>query len=120
MRPRFSSFLFSPHLKVTDDASGGNDGVFSRAFGFHTHCEENPFWQCDLKAVFPVCEVRLYNVHCVERARTASVLVSLTGKIGERKTRVIASETFTRFYSGDFRFPMCLHSSTIAIRTKLN
>ncbi|HOT83999.1 MAG TPA: discoidin domain-containing protein [Candidatus Defluviicoccus seviourii] len=57
----------------------GNDGV--RETFFHTHNEENPFWQVDLGAVHKITQVSLFNRNIAqERALNCVILTSDDGK----------------------------------------
>lgn len=43
------------------DAAGGCDGMITGAWGFHTTCESEPWWQVDLGAVTPLGRIRIFN-----------------------------------------------------------
>lgn len=62
------------------DAAGGNDGLPTGEFGFHTGTEDDPWWMVDLLRPFALERVRLLNRPGLEgRARRFSVLASLDG-----------------------------------------
>lgn len=65
-----------------NDAQGGNDGTFN-GYGFHTDCDKNAWWQVDLGKAEAIGEVRVYNNHCHDRARTLRVLLSPNEQIWE-------------------------------------
>lgn len=66
---------------ATQGPSGGANGAITGQFGFHTDCEDDPWWQVDLEAVHPLQEVRIYNRmdSARERSRTLRVLLSEDG-----------------------------------------
>lgn len=65
----------------SDDAQGGNNGVRTGGFGFHTHKEKYPWWQVDLGHEQQIREVRVFNRmdEARERAVTLRVLLSTDG-----------------------------------------
>ena len=44
-----------------NDAAGGNDGVHTGRFGFHTDLEFRPWWEVDLGSQTPINQIRIYN-----------------------------------------------------------
>ena len=62
------------------DAGGGNDGVATGEYGFHTDFEDQPWWMVDLLRPYALERIRLFNRLGFEfRARRFSVLASLDG-----------------------------------------
>ncbi len=65
-------------VAAEEDAAGACDGVRDGTFGFHTAREDRPWWQVDLKRVWSLDQVLVYN-RCDEHAGRAvrlAVLVS--------------------------------------------
>jgi FkbM family methyltransferase len=60
------------------DAQGGNNGLLTGGFGFHTGMELNPWWQVDLGREQPIREIRIFNRldTCSDRACSLRVLLS--------------------------------------------
>lgn len=65
------------------DAAGGCDGITTGGFGFHTHLEDQPWWQVDLGNIEPLRDVRLWNrTDSDDNARRAAhfqILLSTNG-----------------------------------------
>lgn len=56
-----STCSWSRHDDPTVDARGGNNGIITGFYGFHTDEEDSPWWEVDLGTVKPVSEVVVYN-----------------------------------------------------------
>ena len=81
-RSRWSLRLAADHPDPNGaDAAGGNCGVLTPGFGFHTDLEDHPWWQVDLQRACRVERVRIYNApHEPGRARRLIVQASLDGE----------------------------------------
>jgi hypothetical protein len=65
------------------DARGGNNGMITGHYGFHTGEEANPWWQVDLVEMVKIEEVRVYNRitgNCGYRAASLQILFSEDGQ----------------------------------------
>jgi hypothetical protein len=60
---------------------GGNDGVLTGSYGFHTDPEVRPWWMVDLLAPYRVTAIHIYNRpgDMAARARELDVLASADG-----------------------------------------
>ncbi len=77
------------------EAGGGNCGVVSGTFGFHTDLEDHPWWQVDLQRVCAVERVRIINApHEPARARRLAVQVSVDGERWEEFFRKTDNRVF--------------------------
>jgi hypothetical protein len=56
-----STCVWSRHDDPAVDAKGGNNGLITGFYGFHTEQEENPWWEVDLGAAISVSEIVVYN-----------------------------------------------------------
>ncbi len=63
-------------------AQGGNNGILTGGFGFHTQLEDNPWWEVDLGDIRSLREIRVFNRldACFDRARHLTVQISNDGK----------------------------------------
>jgi FkbM family methyltransferase len=76
-----STSIWSTSSNPAEEARGANNGLISRLHGFHTACENNPWWQVDLQSEFLIRKVVLYNrQEYAERLKYFSVLKSLDGE----------------------------------------
>ena len=62
------------------DARGGCDGLKTGAWGFHTECETQPWWQVDLGRRLPLDRVALFNRCDGCAPRNARILVLAVGR----------------------------------------
>jgi len=62
-----------------NDAQGAVDGIKNGGYGFHTNKEPTPWWEVDLKAIYNLSEIRIFNRLdcCSERARTLQIFISI-------------------------------------------
>jgi FkbM family methyltransferase len=71
---------YSVGRTVADDARGGNNGSLSVDYGFHTATERDPWWQVDLKDLFLVQRVVIFNrLNQAERLKHFTLLGSPDG-----------------------------------------
>jgi hypothetical protein len=63
LKPALSSSvsLWSHHYTADRDAAGANAIDISPDYGFHTHKENNPWWQVSLLGSFRINEIRIVN-----------------------------------------------------------
>jgi FkbM family methyltransferase len=78
-KPAWQSSL-SP-WSTPEGAGGGNNGVRTGGFGFHTNLEIDAWWQVDLVEAHRIREIRLYNRIDVasERANRLAIFLSVDG-----------------------------------------
>jgi hypothetical protein len=75
------SLQSSPEPSPQEDAAGACDGKKDGLWGFHTDCDENPWWQVDLGSPRNLTHALIYN-RCdtvANRAARLAVLVSSDG-----------------------------------------
>ncbi len=67
---------------LSADAAGGNDGLKTGEFGFHTNATPEPsWWQVDLQAVCPLDRVVVFNRNTIaQRALLLKILLSDDGQ----------------------------------------
>jgi hypothetical protein len=65
-----------------NDAQGGNNGIRTGRYGFHTEKEPNPWWQVDLGTSQNLSEIRIFNRLDVasDRARSLCLMISEDGE----------------------------------------
>ena len=71
-----STSRYSFDEDTVKDASGGNNGVITGYYSFHTDIEPEPWWMVDLEREQPLREVVVYNV------------LSAAGEIAKRASRL--------------------------------
>jgi hypothetical protein len=94
------------------DAAGAVDGDVTKAQGFHTAIEANPWWMVDLLALHLVHEVHVYNRAAAPypvRAR-AVPLVLLASADGQGWTELLRTRPGELF--GAERGPLCWRAAT--------
>lgn len=74
-------------LSPADDAAGACDGHKDGKWGFHTECDENPWWQVDLGGPLPLDYALVYN-RCDTVANRAARLMVLVSDDGEHWKQV--------------------------------
>jgi len=62
-----------------EDARGACDGVKNGKWGFHTACEDNPWWQIDLGTSVPLDHILLFNRCDSCAGRNARIIVLVSG-----------------------------------------
>jgi hypothetical protein len=67
---------------VISDPQGGVDGIKNGRFGFHTALENSPWWQVDLRGIYAIEEIVVYNRldACADRAKSMRVFLSEDGE----------------------------------------
>ena len=64
-------------------SGGGNDGVRTGTYGFHTQFQEHPWWVVDLLEPYSIAEIHIYNrtgpAAIAARASALDVLLSIDG-----------------------------------------
>lgn len=70
-------------VSVQEDAAGAVDGEKTGKWGFHTECEEDPWWQVDLGQPQPIERVVIYNRcdECADRNAHIRLKLSDDGKV---------------------------------------
>ncbi len=112
---RLQESVLSTSLEVTTqgDAAGGCDGIKDGAWGFHTDCVANPWWQVDLGAVTPVARVVVWNrCDMADRAARLSVLASDDGTAW----RTVYTHDGTVFYGAKNGPPLTASLEGVATR----
>ncbi len=87
-KPSWQSSVFQPddpglEPVLSRTAGGGNNGLRTGDYGFHTQYEKRPWWIVDLLAPYRIAEVHIYNrrgdVALAARANELDVLASEDG-----------------------------------------
>jgi hypothetical protein len=80
-----STSIYSTSDDPTVDASGGNNGIVSGTYGFHTDLEDEPWWRVDFGEMRKIGRIHIFNridsVEMSNRARSISVQISSEGTV---------------------------------------
>ena len=77
-KPASMSSTYTGDNRRGVNPAGGNDGVISGIYGFHTFVEDHPWWQVDLQKVYDIQSMKIFNRGdgYQDRADSLQVLVS--------------------------------------------
>ncbi len=78
-----STSIYSTSDDPNLDAAGGNNGVVSGTYGFHTDLEDEPWWRVDFGSSRKIGRIHVFNridsLEMSNRARSISVQISSNG-----------------------------------------
>ena len=97
---------WSRHQDPIEDARGGNNGIITGLYGFHTDLEDNPWWTVELDEVQPVAYIVIYNRiddGLARRAEQITIELSVDGE--DWKTVHLP----TRYFGGADGRPLSIH-----------
>ena len=85
-KPSFQSSVYEPTGEEAPGSrvsGGGNNGVRTGTYGFHTQFQEHPWWVVDLLEPYRVAEIHIYNrtgpAAIAARASALDVMLSIDG-----------------------------------------
>jgi hypothetical protein len=100
-KPSWQSSVFEPNELAPPlgrSAGGGNNGVRTGVYGFHTRVEARPWWIVDLLATHLIAEIHIYNRNddpvLATRANELDILASGDGAAWTRLASHQGSEPF--------------------------
>lgn len=82
-----STFVWSNHPDVRQDAAGANDGRLDVEFGCHADVQEDPWWRVDLQAPSLVHGIRIQNRRQFEQRLNGFQIQSLMDDGGSCRGR---------------------------------
>jgi hypothetical protein len=96
---------------TAEGAGGANNGIKTGRYGIHTQIEKNPWWMVDLKQLFELHGILIYNRldSSSERSDTLRVKISADGENWTRIYRHNGKPTFGGYISVNCAVPLVVN-----------